>query len=51
MNDRAAQAVIGIVFVYMAWVLTALIDNVQYERSVLVELVQRVATLEAGCPQ
>ena len=46
MTERMAQAAVGIVFVYMAWVLTSLIDNIQYERTVLFELVQRVTTLE-----
>ena len=46
MSDRAIQAFGAILMVYMAWVLSSLMGSLQYERTVIVDLVDRVSALE-----
>ena len=46
MNDRVLQVIGGVMFVYMAWVLTTLSNSIQADRAVIYTLVDRVSTLE-----
>ena len=46
MNDRVIQVVGGLIFVYMAWVLTTLSSSIQADRAIIYTLVDRVSALE-----
>lgn len=46
MNDRAAQIVAGVVFMYMAWILTSVVQTLHTDRAVIYSLVDRVSALE-----